>query len=232
MQEDSKNLKPQNFAWVITGGFILSALLLFVFGFLAESYLGTYMQTLDNAVGRWFIQRRMSYWTMIALVFTNIGGAWFEIILAVTTVIYLIKIRRHIWEAGLVIINLAGGYGLNEVLKAVFHRTRPDFIWLTQAKGYSFPSGHAMVAAGFYGFLGYLVWLNLKERTKGRTTLLVSVTLAVIISIGVSRIYLGVHYFSDVAAGFSAGFLWMLSCILGLSIIRYYKARRKAAGSL
>jgi len=105
------------------------------------------------------------------------------------------------------------------VLKTAFQRARPDIQHLIAVGGYSFPSGHAMVATVFYGMLGYLIWLNLRERSK--TAWIVPVLTALLIfSIGVSRIYLGVHFPSDVLAGFAAGGLWLTGCIVGLHAFR------------
>lgn len=110
-------------------------------------------------------------------------------------------------------VSLAGGWLLNTVLKEVFHRTRPDIEHLVAAGGYSFPSGHAMIATAFYGMLGYLIWLNLKRRDKPAWYVMV-LTFILVVAIGTSRIYLGVHFPSDVIAGFAAGGVWLVACVL------------------
>ncbi|MBA4495598.1 phosphatase PAP2 family protein [Paenactinomyces guangxiensis] len=118
--------------------------------------------------------------------------------------------------------NLAGAWLLNITLKSLIQRPRPNLQHLIEVDGYSYPSGHAMVAAAFYGMIGYLVWFNL--RTKGKPSWYEIVfTVLLILAIGTSRVYLGVHYPSDVIAGFAAGGVWLVACIKGLNILQYYK---------
>ncbi len=120
---------------------------------------------------------------------------------------------------------LAGGGLLDAVLKRVFHRPRPT--WnapFVTAHGWSFPSGHAMGSLIAYGMLAYLLVLVL-ERRGSRIAVLVSAALLVLL-IGCSRLYLGVHYFSDVVGGYAAGAVWLAACISGLEV-----ARRKPPAS-
>ncbi|WP_052947880.1 phosphatase PAP2 family protein [Aneurinibacillus tyrosinisolvens] len=85
-----------------------------------------------------------------------------------------------------------------------------------------------MISASFYGMLGYLLWLNLRERSKPSWYIIV-VTLLLILAIGMSRIYLGVHFPSDVVAGFAAGGAWVAACIIALHAIRYYKGNKNTS---
>lgn len=96
---------------------------------------------------------------------------------------------------------------LNILLKLIFMRDRPYDLMIITETGYSFPSGHAMCALGFYGFIIYLTWhFNLEKKVKITFTILLSI---LIVLLGVSRVYLGVHYASDVLAGYmvSAAYL-------------------------
>ena len=96
---------------------------------------------------------------------------------------------------------------LNILLKLIFMRDRPYDLMIITETGYSFPSGHAMCALGFYGFIIYLTWhFNLEKKVKIIFTILLSI---LIVLLGVSRVYLGVHYASDVLAGYmvSAAYL-------------------------
>ncbi|MCK9906483.1 phosphatase PAP2 family protein, partial [Frankia sp. Cpl3] len=104
--------------------------------------------------------------------------------------------------------------------------SRPSMHHLVEAGSYSFPSGHAMVSAAFYGMLGYLIWLNLRQRTKP-AWYVVALTVLLIVAIGISRVYLGVHFPSDVIAGFAAGSIWLTACIFGLHAIRHYLGKKK-----
>lgn len=127
---------------------------------------------------------------------TNLGSATFVII---TSIILLVIIKSKI--IGLLIcLNLTISGALNQILKAIVQRPRPIGYKLIEENGYSFPSGHSMVSAAFYGFLIYLVYKNIKNKYI-KYTIIIILTLLVL-CIGVSRIYLGVHYASDVLAGF------------------------------
>jgi undecaprenyl-diphosphatase len=143
---------------------------------------------------------------------------------AAGTFLYLHMGRK--WETIILICNLTGSWILNTVLKDVFRRARPDIEHLVRAGGYSFPSGHAMISMSFYGMLGYLLYINLRDKKKRRWYVPI-LTLVIVFSIGLSRIYLGVHYPSDVAAGFAAGGAWLVVCIMSLHTIMYYRSNKK-----
>lgn len=96
---------------------------------------------------------------------------------------------------------------LNVGLKALVQRPRPEGFRLVEEAGFSFPSGHSMVAMAFFGLVIWLVWRYVRDRPR---RLVLSAAFAlVIVMIGVSRIYLGVHYASDVLAGFCASLVWL-----------------------
>lgn len=97
---------------------------------------------------------------------------------------------------------------LNQLLKNIVQRPRPDGFRLVAASGYSFPSGHSMVSMAFFGLIIWLVWHQAKDR-RARIAICSAFAL-VIILIGISRIYLGVHYASDVLAGFCVSLLWLV----------------------
>lgn len=104
-------------------------------------------------------------------------------------------------------LNLGGALVINQLLKFIVQRPRPEGFRLVDESGYSFPSGHSMVAMAFYGFLIYLVWHYERDCVE---RWLWCVCLAFIIAgIGMSRIYLGVHYASDVVAGFLVSLAWL-----------------------
>ena len=104
---------------------------------------------------------------------------------------------------------LIGGGLLNLALKAAIQRGRPELAAAIHAGGWSFPSGHAMGATTAYGMLAYLVALRYREHPGP----VVAAAVLIILLIGASRMYLGVHYFSDVAGGFLAGAGWLAICI-------------------
>ena len=134
--------------------------------------------------------------TPIVKVITQFGGATFLIALA-TILLMAIKDKK---KGFLIWINLASSALLNQILKHIIQRPRPDEYRIVDASGYSFPSGHSMVSAAFYGFLIYLIYKNVKNKYL-KWGLIGGLGLLIIL-IGTSRIYLGVHYTSDVLAGF------------------------------
>ncbi|WP_246234618.1 phosphatase PAP2 family protein [Bacillus aquiflavi] len=137
-------------------------------------------------------------------------------------VIALILFFQRKFALGLFVI-LASGFGafFNRWLKWLFKRERPDIFPIIEAQGFSFPSGHSMGAFIFYSSVAYLI-LHL-SRSKVINLISTLFLFLFIIMIGLSRIYLGVHFPSDVVSGFVAGGAWLLICIL---IFRFYKYRK------
>ena len=132
----------------------------------------------------------------IAKFITNLGGAIFLIIL---TIILLISIKNK--KIGLSIFsNLAIITILNQLLKRILQRPRPTEYRIIEETGYSFPSGHSMISMAFYGYLIYLIYKYVEN--KYVKWILISLLSVLICLIGISRIYLGVHYTSDVLGGF------------------------------
>jgi undecaprenyl-diphosphatase len=209
----------KQFIW----GIMVCMTLLGIFAKLAEDVLHNKLKTFDTIVGNFVYSFTEPGLTKAAIFITTLGSAYVEIPLLLAAGGWLLFRYKHTWETVILAISLAGGGLLNTILKDFFRRSRPDIRHLVEAGGYSFPSGHAMVAASFYGMLGYLVWLNLRKQSK-RSWYVIVITVALIFMIGLSRIYLGVHFPSDVIAGFAAGGAWLVTCIIGLHTIHYYKS--------
>ena len=127
---------------------------------------------------------------------TQLGG----VIGLITIAIMLSVIIKNKKTCILIWANLAISTLLNQILKHIVQRPRPIEFRIIDENGYSFPSGHSMVSAAFYGFLIYLIYKNIKN--KYLKWGLITILSLLIIFIGISRIYLGVHYTSDVLAGF------------------------------
>lgn len=118
-------------------------------------------------------------------------------------------------EANTLGIAVIGAIGLNYWLKVLFARARPA-LWdrIIDVGHYSFPSGHAMVSMVIYGFLGYIL---AKEFPEWRGQIF-ALTAVLIVAIGLSRLYLGVHWPTDVLAGYAVGLVWLIACILSLEL--------------
>ena len=207
-------------------GFMAGMLLIFLFAKLAEGLLYNELETFDLAVGNYVRSFANGGLTRVAIFVTTLGSAAVEISLFLIVGWFLYFRLKHTWEPVILAVTLAGCWVLNEVLKAFFQRSRPDIEHLVEAGGYSFPSGHAMISAAFYGMLGYLLWLNLRDHSRPLWYVW-PLALLLVFSIGLSRIYLGVHFPSDVIGGFAAGGAWLIACIMGLEGIRYYKGREQ-----
>ena len=191
MKENIKEFIEKNLKWII--------LFICLIGFLAlaEDVFNKEIMNGDiigyKMVSTFLIS---DFVTPIAKFITNFGGAIFLIGLTVLliTLIKNKKIGLSIF-ANLVIIT-----GLNQLLKRILQRPRPTEFRIVEETGYSFPSGHSMVSMAFYGYLIYLIYKYVKNKyIKWSLIVLLS---CLIVGIGTSRIYLGVHYTSDVLGGF------------------------------
>lgn len=135
---------------------------------------------------------------------TNLGSATFIVLLSI---LLLLTIKNKL--TGLIIfLNSAICGILNQVLKIIVQRPRPVGYRLIDEKGYSFPSGHSMVSAAFYGFIIYLVYKNVKNKYIKYS--IITILILLILCIGISRVYLGVHYASDVIAGFLISICYLI----------------------
>ncbi len=135
--------------------------------------------------------------------------------------------KRHRWHSWRVPLVTLGSLLLDGLLKVTYHRPRPLIPHLVPAHGLSYPSGHAMVAASFWGLLW---WLVRRHASAGavRTLALAAFPLIALL-VGLSRVYLHVHYASDVFAGFAAGLAWLLASLAFLRILERRAARQEAA---
>lgn len=149
--------------------------------------------------------------TRIMETFTFIGNGWPVIVITLLIMTYLYLILGHRRELLLLSCVMLGSPVLNRLLKLLYARERPTFHRLIEETGYSFPSGHSMSAFCLYSTVAYLLWRHIQDR-KGRV-LLVLISVMFISVIGLSRIYLGVHYPSDVIGAYLAGGAWVSCCV-------------------
>lgn len=168
-----------------------------------------------------FIQSRISdKLTMVMKAITFFGGqAWLIIAVLFTSIGFAFVKKRYA-----VYLILSSGLGglFNLFLKWLIQRERPDFYPLILEGGYSFPSGHSMSSFIFYSSVAIVF---AKVSKSKMLDVLIGIAFALLVlTIGISRIYLGVHYPSDVIAGFAAGGFWV--CICGLAL-NYYELRKR-----
>lgn len=162
------------------------------------------ISTIDNKIYETIIKMLNPTTTAIMTFISFLGSAIVLIALTIGLII-LIKNKKY---SKLIALNLILVFVLNRILKWIIRRPRPERLKLVLENGYSFPSGHSMVAFGFYGFLIYLIYKNF-ENKKIKYSLIVFLSL-IILLIGISRIYLGVHYVTDVIGGFIFAFFYLV----------------------
>lgn len=192
-------------------GFGAGLLALYAFAGLADEVMEQETQQVDDAVLAWLRQFYSPALDQGARAVSAFGSEVVAVLLVLLLVLF--GLRRRWGAAVALLLTVGGAQLLNNVLKDLFHRTRPAPVTgLIPAQAFSFPSGHAMVAAAFYFFLAYLSWRLVRGRPR---FLLTGGLIFLVLLIGLSRLYLGLHYLTDVAAGYIAGFLWTDAVIIG-----------------
>jgi undecaprenyl-diphosphatase len=131
--------------------------------------------------------------------------------IALLVMAFLFFVLRRRWELLTVVMALGGSTLLNSAVKNAVGRERPSLHRIVEEAGYSFPSGHAMAALSLYGVTAYLLWRHVGSGW-GRT-LIAAIAAIYILAIGASRIYLGVHYPSDVIGGYLLSGCWLAATI-------------------
>jgi membrane-associated phospholipid phosphatase len=185
----------------------IAAFSLLIFVWLAFAVINGQAAGFDSAVREAFHSLATPALTQVMLVLTFIGRTGFIALAGAPFVWWLIKtsrVRDAIWLIALQI----GANLLLEILQFAFHRARPEpFFGLAKPNSYSFPSGHALLSTVFYLSLAILMTRNPAIRAAAALLALL---------IGFSRIYLGVHYPTDVLAGFAAGAFWLSLWVYGI----------------
>jgi len=179
----------------------------------------------DSKITEFVISFRTPNLNKILQFITEVGDFKGYLVIAILcTIIFYLKFRNWRFVLEMVFVSIVAGLS-NVALKQVINRARPDAEHLVSVATLSYPSGHAMSAMAFYGFLIYLVY-NFKLKLWLKFSLIL-LFIFLILAIGFSRIYLGVHYPSDVAGGYIAGFIWVIFCIVLFHIIDLLRKRRK-----
>jgi undecaprenyl-diphosphatase len=190
----------------------------FLFIMLAEEVIRKKLAAFDSTIYDCISGYISPNMTAVMKAISYAGSAQVLIAIAVLSIFFLRKRGKYFLYSKLICANLTLTWLLNTLFKALFQRERPDILRLAEASGYSFPSGHSMTSLSFYGLIIYLCIKLIRNPT--RRFISVVFLSGLILAIGMSRVYLGVHYASDVLAGFSAGLAW-LALFITLSG-RYY----------
>jgi undecaprenyl-diphosphatase len=204
----------------LTIGMLLSLGALWLFGGITEDVLHHDPLTqFDVALANWFHAHATSLGYRFFSVISLLGSPLVMGVIALLGAAVLVARRRWIVLAGW-LAAFAGGGVLDTALKLIIRRPRPEYAAaFLHGQSFSFPSGHAMGSLVGYGMLAYLLIVFWAERRSIRVAVVIAATVLVV-GIGFSRLYLGVHYFSDVVAGYAAGVVWLWACISGVEIAR------------
>jgi undecaprenyl-diphosphatase len=180
------------------------------------------LSRLDRSILEWLHQHSTPAGISFFILLSRLGSPEAMAVLAILGAGFLLFRREWVMLAGWVVA-FAGTPLIDSWLKLAIHRARPVYATaLIQHPTWSFPSGHAMGALVGYGMLAYTIVLLTQSGRRGRTVICGSAALLVL-AIGASRLYLGVHYFTDVAGGYAAGLVWLGTCISAIEVARRYQ---------
>jgi undecaprenyl-diphosphatase len=205
-------------AALVLGASVIS---LFLFAWIADTISHQQTLSFDLAVRNWVHQHASPSFTtwMIGTSFLGERGLGIVAIAAIVMFLLLRWRRAVLW----LLVSLLGATVLDSVLKVAFHRPRPAAFFVPLPDTYSFPSGHALVSCCFYGVLAGLVADRI--RSPLFKVLVWAAATFLVFAIGFSRVYLGVHYPSDVIAGYLAAMVWVGS-LVALDRLRIHRKRR------
>ncbi|MDE0582549.1 phosphatase PAP2 family protein [Planococcus sp. A6] len=216
---DEGNKKAGLPVLLLLTGLGIASLFVWFFAELAEELLENELKSFDNSVISFFEIIETSALDVFYITITEMGSVWFLTLLSVVLIGLLWIKEKDKWGILFFIIAVGGSGLLTWLLKQFYGRGRPSINEEIDAIGFSFPSGHSMGALVFYGFVLYfIVRSSQKEAVKIFWS---SVLGMLIILIGTSRIYLGAHFPSDVLAGFIAGTIWLILCLLALEWVQW-----------
>src|SRR5688572_19330291 len=208
----------------LTVGVIVGIAAVALFALIAKAVTAGVTQSFDERVLRWFELHRTAMLDTVMLEITTLGTGVVLVMIVLVASVFLWQ-TQHRWSVYLLMLGVLGGKLFNTILKAFFERPRPSVVqWVTEVHSASFPSGHAMSSMVVYGSVAYLVGrLEPTARLRRTTWALAAV---VILAIGVSRMYLGVHYPSDVIAGFMGGLAWLAFVASTMTALKFFSRRR------
>ena len=206
-------------------GFLAAVALVLVFGVIADDVRDKERLFIDTAANPVLHSLQSPTLDWIMNTATLVGSAPVVVPVFGLALLGLLAARR--WRLALFMIVAAGGsLALNQGMKAIFQRPRPQLPWAHVIPEYSFPSGHSMNGLVVYVGLALVLWA-LVGRRVGIPAVVASVILVALI--GTSRIYLGYHYFTDVVGGYAAGLAWLLIVAIGFEAGPFLRSWRAAA---
>jgi membrane-associated phospholipid phosphatase len=210
----------------LLGGLLVLTLGAWIFGLTVEE-LSEGDTHLDTRFAAWLHERATDGWTAFFEKVTWLGNVPVLAVVTLVAAIVLSRMRRKA-ELELLLLAVIGTQILTLGLKQGFARERPFFPDpLATESSYSFPSGHSSMSLAVYGTLGYIAARH--ASTRRAQLLALGGAAALVLLIGFSRLYLGVHYLSDVIAGFSLAIAWVALCVVLLHLRLRLKTRRQTS---
>lgn len=211
-------------AAVIGAGFVGVTLCLLILGSLAEDIRAQEASALDRLATPFVHRFASPGLDAVVNLITTLGS---DLVVGPLLVVLVFGLawRRRYREGLFMVVALGGSLALNGLMKNFFARPRPPLAWAHVLPDYSFPSGHSMNSLVFYLAVALLVW-ELRGRLAGIGA--TAVALLLVLFIGISRIYLGYHYFTDVVGGFMAGLLWLFVVVAAFAGERRFRPRRSS----
>jgi undecaprenyl-diphosphatase len=207
----------------LVAGIAVAGVATWFFGEISETVMAGETQAFDEAVLKFLAAHRTKLLDGAMLEITALGTGTVVLMIVGVSALFL-SLTRHRYSALLLLVATGGGLALNMILKLFFDRPRPHVVtWGTNAVSSSFPSGHAMSATIVYSTVAYLAARLAKRRWE--RWIVMSLAAVVVILISASRLYLGVHYPSDVLAGAVVGLAWAAFCMVTLELVQKFSQR-------
>ena len=205
-------------------GFLTATVALGIFVAIADVILEKQTLAFDTQILLAIRQIHTPILDQLMVLVTHLGEPFVLMVVACGLGVILLFQKSRL-EALTLLVASSGALGLNIWLKELFARSRPA-LWeqILDVRFYSFPSGHAMMSLVVYGILAY----GLVLRFRHQQTLIALASIILIAAIGFSRLYIGVHWPTDVLGGYAAGLVWLITCLLGFEVARIYITRRQA----
>lgn len=188
---------------------------------LTETLKSEMLADYDQAITEYVISFRSPKLTQLLMFVTNVGDFYgYVIVLGLFSLMSLFVFKRWKYTVQIVLVLMLSSIS-NLILKRFVDRARPGIEHMVSVETLSYPSGHAMSAMAFYGFLIYLFY---RFKINIVLKIVIMLLLALLIfSIGFSRVYLGVHFPSDIAGGYIAGFIWVVFCVVLFNLIDVFR---------
>ncbi|MFC0188352.1 phosphatase PAP2 family protein [Fictibacillus aquaticus] len=202
---------------------LAAAVLLCLFMLLAIYYESAFLRKYDLMLVHAASRLQTPFLDDVFILISNSASRPSEFFLLAVFSLWCVIVKKRVAEPILLAASLIGVRYMNSWLKSVFERDRPAFQPVIEAPGFSFPSGHAMISLAFF-FLLFIILSRVIGASRSKTKIILIVTGVFVFLVGFSRVYLGVHYPSDILAGFSAGLLWLMLSLALYKLIPHSKS--------